>query len=233
MAQNPKDTNIDRKQTTRVSDEQAFVDGAYEKGRQTRNMSVLESESGLFFVDENGIAQRFEPAKDNPFFDEETEHNDNYTFKTDKSIRTLIIPKGVKGFVSDFMRGVRVTERFELPEGLISIGNNSFDIGKEQHCVFANSILPDVIIPQSVEEIGIFAFGHTRIKSLQLPATLRSPYGRQFKDSDIEFLRLPKEWKDFVSLDNDGGLRVKEILNSNDLGYLGWPSTYVKRLEFY
>lgn len=205
----------------------------YEKGRQARNTSVLESESGLFFIDENGIAQRFEPAKDNPFFDEETEQNDNYTFKTDKSIRTLIIPKGVKGFVPDFMRGIRVTERFELPEGLKSIGNNSFDIGKEQHCVFANCILPTVIIPQSVEEIGIFAFGHTRIKSLQLPATLCSPYGRQFKDSCIELLRLPKEWKVFVHLENDGCLRVKENLSSNDFGYLRWPSTNVKRMEFY
>lgn len=233
MARKPKNANMEIRQTVRVFDEQTFVDGVYEKGRQARNTSVLESESGLFFINENDIVLRFEPTKDNQFFDEETEHNDNYTFKTDKSIRTLIIPKGVKGFVSDFMRDIRVIERFELLDGLISIGNNSFDIGKEQHCVFANCILPTVIIPQSVEEIGIFAFGHTHIESLQLPTTLRSPYGRQFKDSYIELLRLPKEWKDYINLEKDGCLRVKKNLNSNDFGYLRWPSTYVKRMEFY
>ena len=201
--------------------------------RRYNNEHILKSESGLFFIDENGIVQHFDPAEDNPFFDEETEHNDNYTFKTDKSIRTLIIPKGVKGFVSNFMRGVRVTERFELPEGLISIGKNSFDIGTDESCGFANCVLPSVVIPQSVQEIGVFAFGHTRIKSLQLPATLRSPYGRQFKDSCIELLRLPKEWKDFVHLENDGCLRVNENLSSNDFGFLRWPSTNVKRMEFY
>lgn len=31
---------------------------------------VLYSESGAFFTDGNGIAQRFEPAAYNPFYDE-------------------------------------------------------------------------------------------------------------------------------------------------------------------
>ena len=41
--------------------------------------SVLKSESGSFYVDKNGVVQRFEPAQDNPFVEEETELNDNYT----------------------------------------------------------------------------------------------------------------------------------------------------------
>ena len=89
---------------------------------------VLYSESGAFVVDRNGIVQSFEPSEGNPFFDEKTELNGNYIYCTHRSIRTLIVPDGVKGFVSGFMLGVRVTGRFELPEGLINIGNNSFDI---------------------------------------------------------------------------------------------------------
>lgn len=205
----------------------------YEKVQQVSNKSVLESESGSFYVDKEGVAQHFEPADINPFIEEETEHNDNYTYNTRKSIRTMIIPDGVKGFVSDFMRGVRVTERFELPRGLERIGNNSFDINIEEHCVFANCILPSVIIPRSVKEIGNFAFGHSHIEVLQLPASLHSPYGRQFKDSHIGLLRPPNEWKDMVLLDNDGHLTVNGTMDTETFGYLRWPSTYVEKLVFF
>lgn len=200
---------------------------------QNGSERVLTSRSGSFYIDENGIAQRFDPSEDNQFFDEETENQDCYDYKTAKSIRTLIVPKGVKGFVSDFMRGVRVTDQFELPEGLISIGNNSFDMGNGIHCVFADCILPAVIIPKSVEEIGIFAFGHTYIETLQLPASLHSPYGRQFKDSFIGTLRLPKEWKDCVSLDKYGCLNLTGWFSDDKYDYLRWPSTQVGKLEFY
>ena len=197
------------------------------------NEGILMSESGTFFIDKNGKVQQFEPAGGNPFVEEETEFNDNYTYNTHKSIRTMVIPNGVKGFASDFMRGVRVTERFELPEGLISIGNNSFDIDTKVSCVFANCILPSVIIPKGVQEIGAFAFGHTHIESLQLPATLHSPYGRQFKDSYIGTLRLPNEWKRMARLDEHNRLFLSSSLSIDVYGYLQWPSTYVERLEFY
>lgn len=181
----------------------------------------IESPSGKFLIDENGIALSFEPSEDNEYIVEET----------DKSIRTLIVPKGVKGFASDFMRGVRVIEKFELPDGLLSIGDNSFDFVHGQHCVFANCILPSVNIPKSVNEIGVFAFGHSRIEILQLPSTLHSPYGRQFKDSYIETLFLPKEWENIAYLDEDNRLVIE--LDSVNYGYLRWPSTTVGKLTFY
>ena len=148
-----------------------------------------------------------------------------------KSIRTLIVPKGVKGFASDFMRGVRVIEKFELPDGLLSIGNNSFDFEHSQHCVFANCILPSVTIPDSVKEIGNFAFGHSHIEALQLPSSLRSPYGRQFKDSYIGTLVLPKEWENIAYFNERNRLLIE--LDSVNYGYLRWPSTTVSKLTFY
>lgn len=206
----------------------------YEKVQQISNRSVLKSESGSFYVDKTGVMQRFEPAGDNPYIEEETEFNDNYTYTTHKSIRTMIMPNGVKGFVSDFMRGVRVTERFVLPEGLERIGNNSFDIDTEESCVFANCILPSVVIPQSVQEIGNFAFGHSHIESLQLPESLQSPYSRQFKDSYIGTLRLPKEWRDSVVLGEYNELLLQgQWFDNNKYGYLRWPSTTIGTLEFY
>lgn len=185
---------------------------------------VLNSESGSFFIDDKGVALRFEPSSDNSFIEEETTIKANYTYDTYKSIRTFIVPMGVKGFATDFMRGFRVVERFELPESLTCIGENCF----------ANCILPEVVIPQSVHEIGIFAFGHSHIGTLQLPATIQSPYGRQFKDSHIGVLRLPKEWDNNVVLGKFNDLRLDDQwLDNEKYGYLRWPSTYIENLEFY
>ena len=191
----------------------------------------IESSSGRFLVDNNGIALSFEPSEDNEYIIEETELNAYNQHHPNKSIKTLIVPKGVKGFASDFMREVRVIEKFELPDGLLSIGNNSFDFEHSQHCVFANCILPSVTIPDSVKEIGNFAFGHSHIEALQLPSSLRSPYGRQFKDSHIGTLVLPKEWEDIACLDEYERLIIE--LDNVNYGYLRWPSTTVSKLTFY
>ena len=192
----------------------------------------LESQSGKFFVDKEGIALSFEPSKDNELIIEDTEFQKNYyANKISRTIRTFIVPEGVKGFVSEFMRHTRVIEKFKLPNSLLSIGNNSFDIGNEIYCVFANCILPSVSIPESVKEIGNFAFGHSIIDTLQFPPSLRSPYGRQFKDSHIGTLILPKEWENTVSLNEDCSLNV--ALDHENFGYLWWPSTRVEKLIFY
>lgn len=190
----------------------------------------IESQSGKFFVDKEGIALSFEPSKDNELIIEDTEFQKNYFYHTNKTLRTFIVPEGVKGFVSDFLRGVRVIEKLEFPDGLLSIGNNS-DFEHSQHCVFANCILPSVTIPDSVKEIGNFAFGHSHIEALQLPSSLRSPYGRQFKDSYIGTLVLPKEWEDIACLDEYERLKIE--LDSVNYGYLHWPSTAVDKLMFY
>ena len=191
----------------------------------------IDSSSGRFLVDNNGIALSFEPSEDNEYIIEETELNAYNQHHPNKSIKTLIVPKGVKGFASDFMRGVRVIEKFELPDGLLSIGNNSFDFEHSQHCVFANCILPSVTIPNSVKEIGNFAFGHSHIEALQLPSSLRSPYGRQFKDSYIGTLVLPKEWENIAYFNEHNRLVIE--LDSVNYGYLVWPSTAVGKLMFY
>ena len=209
-----------------------MIENWYLKG-QTR---CLRSESGAFYIDNEGVVQRFEPSGDNPIMEEKVEEPQAYYgFVMKESIRHLIVPEGVKGFRSEFMRGISVMERFSLPDGLLCIGNNTHEVvTNDADCVFANCSLPTVIIPESVKELGSFAFGHTRIECLQLPESLHSPYGRQFKDSTIGILRLPKGWKEGVSLDKDGSLRLMGVWFSDDkYGYLRWQSTHVEKLEFY
>ena len=194
-----------------------LLDDAYEE-------HVLKSKSGSFFIDGKGVAQRFEPDDDNPFIEEVKVKEGNYTYDTYKTIRTFIVPEGVKGFAADLIRGIRVVERFELPESLTCIGENCF----------ANCILPEVVIPQSVHKIGIFAFGHSHIGTLQLPTTIRSLYGRQFKDSHIGVLRLPKEWKNHVALGEYNELCLdNEWFDNDKYGYLRWSSTKIENLKFY
>ena len=190
----------------------------------------IESSSGRFLVDNNGIALSFEPSEDNEYIIEETELNAYNQHHPNKSIKTLIVPKGVKGFASEFMREVRVIEKFELPDGLLSIGNNSFDFEHSQHCVFANCILPSVTIPNSVKEIGVFAFGYSHFEALQLPSSLRSPYGRQFKGSHIGTLVLPKEWENIAYFNERNRLVIE--LDSVNYGYLDLL-TNVDKLMFY
>ena len=192
----------------------------------------IESSSGRFLVDNNGIALSFEPSKDNEYIIDDIEFEKNpYANMISRTIRTFIVPEGVKGFVSEFMRDTRVIEKFKLPNSLLSIGNNSFDIGNEIYCVFANCILPSVTIPDSVKEIGNFAFGNSRIETLQLPSSLRSPYGRQFKDSYIGTLVLPKEWENIAYFNEHNRLVIE--LDKVNYGYLVWPSTAVGKLMFY
>ncbi len=194
---------------------------------------TLESISGKFYVDERGILHHFEPSIDNDYIIEETECEYNYFFRTHRSIRTFIVPEGVKGFASEVMRYTRVVERFELPDGLLFIGNTS-EQEYDSSCVFADCILPSVTIPDSVKEIGVYAFGGTHIDTLQLPSSLRSPYLRQFKDSHIGTLVIPSEWKDFVTIHEHrytfNGLMP--VLFDEYWGFLRWHSTAIDTVIF-
>lgn len=194
---------------------------------------TLESISGKFYVDERGIMYHFEPSIDNDYVIEETECEYNYIFHTHKSIRTFIVPEGVIGFASEVLRYTRVVEKFELPDGLSYIGNNS---NKEygSNYVFVDCILPSVTIPESVKEFGLYAFGYTHIDTLMLPNSIRSPYLRQFKDSHIGTLMIPSEWKDFLDIRNHNGFNhLMPVSNDEYLGFLCWHNTAIDKLMFY
>ncbi len=173
----------------------------------TLKLNIITNGCGAFFVDEEGILQDFKPSKNNPIINDEYIIHYNYEYSTNKSICNLIVPEGVRGFRKDFLRGIRVLERFVLPDSLEEIGNYSSDFANERGCVFANCVLPKVIIPQNVKMIGCFAFGHSHIEELVLPKYnhiplrlfepkyIHIPNLRQFKDGYIGKLFLPIELK--------------------------------------
>ncbi|MCR4854328.1 MAG: leucine-rich repeat domain-containing protein [Prevotella sp.] len=197
------------------------------------SLILLFSKSGTFYTDENGMVVDFEPSKDNPFIETKVDEPMAYDgFVVKKSIVHLVVPEGVKGFADDFFRGIEVKERFTLPNRLLYIGNSCHD-PNSYGCVFAECRLPEVRIPNTVIELGAFAFGDSHIDYLRIPSSIRSPYLRQFKDCSISTLSLPVEWRECVSLDEHGRLKLSGVLNTTNDGYLIWPSTSVGKLEFY
>lgn len=190
---------------------------------------ILESASGLFECDADGTLLKFYPAPDNILAEPRIRERYNYT--TDyynPHVRHLIIPSGVKSISAEFFRNGCVEEHIEFPDTLISIGEDAHG------CAFANSYLPDVVIPDSVKNIGVFAFGGTHIDTLQLPSSLRSPYLRQFKDSHIGTLMIPSEWENFLDISKHNGFKhLMLVSNDESWGFLRWHSTAIDKLIFY
>lgn len=148
---------------------------------------TLGSPSGLF-THIGGTVVGFTPAADNVIaagFDAPDGWSDMLRHH-DKAIKTLIVPEGVKGFAAEFLMGWAVTKKVTFPDTLTAIGTD------EARNVFARCFLPEINLPPSVKEIGLFAFGHSFIKKLVVNRANKSKYNRQFKDSTIEQLFLPK-----------------------------------------
>lgn len=183
-------------------------------------MAVIENECGKFHVDNNGILIKFEPSESNPIKDEQTTIQSNYTYTTYHFIDKLIIPEGVKGFRSNSFRSFRINN-LKFPDSLESIGNENHDWLTEQSCVFADCILKNVVIPENVRVLGNYAFGHSYIEELVLSHSIRSGYGRQFKDGHILKLRLPEELKTIPHEDE------------KNYGWMHWYSAKVDKIEYY
>lgn len=150
---------------------------------------ILKNESGVFECDDEGKLLRFYPDSQNLL--DEAKVREIYTF--DKiyykpCIHSLIIPEGVTALEHEFFRGGFIKNELVFPSTLTSIGSHYED------CVFANTRLSKVILPNSLEMIGCFAFGNSIIEELVYPQKMFDyPYLRQFKGTRIKHLSLPKE----------------------------------------
>lgn len=164
-----------------------------------RGEIIFENESGVFLCGNSGELKRFFPAIENLL--DKSIIRERYTFHEayyKPCVHSLIIPEGVTSFEHDFLRGGYVKDQLQLPRTLVSLGD------KWNPCVFADSCLPDIIIPNNVRSIGEFAFGNSHIKSLRLTHVLECEYLRQFKGAYIGTLYLPKECQQHWQMGFDG-----------------------------
>lgn len=67
-------------------------------------------------------------------------------------VRRLFIPNEIQHLCDDCLQHIEVCDEFCLPNGLLSIGCD--DASGVTKGVLTNSILPEVIIPESVRTIG-------------------------------------------------------------------------------
>ena len=155
------------------------------KNIHTREV-LLKNETGAFLCNEDGKLLSYYPSievlMDKPIG---IEDYPNCFYKP--CIRTMKVPEGVTGFSSNFFRSGMIEGELILPDSLKTIGTE-MDV-----CVFANTYIGHLAIPKSVETIGVFAFGSSRIKELVYPnKIIESQHMRQFKDAIIGNLTIPE-----------------------------------------
>lgn len=175
------------------------ADNSWERG------SVLISPSGFFACDHAGKLLRFVPAQENIIF--EHIRSETYGFIYSPCVKHLIIPAGVRSFADGFFSHGLVQEYIEFPDTLVSIGDWS------AMNVFNCASLPEVTIPEGVLNIGCYAFGGSRIKSLRLPAGFACEYARQFKEAQIQTLYVPCSIEEYESSYSYGFLLGQSRIN--------------------
>lgn len=150
---------------------------------------TLKTESGCF-VHIEGIVINFTPNPNNviPGGIDAPDGWSGEIIHYDNAIRSLIVPDGIKGFGDEFLRGWAITESVVFPDSLLYIGTEDGVGG-----TFANCFLPEIVLPESLKIIGNFAFGHCYIEKLVVNPANKSKNNRQFKDSTIKKLYLPKK----------------------------------------
>lgn len=148
----------------------------------------IKNESGVFKIDENGILWEFVADKTNII--------------GDRTYKSLIIPNEVRGFSDGFGRGITVVDKFQLPCTLWDMGVYMTDwanAGREYGCVFANSKLPRVLLPEEIlsDSSGMFAFGNAYIHELCIPESydVDKWSARTFKGCIIDKLYIPEKFR--------------------------------------
>lgn len=153
----------------------------------------LRNESGTFYVDKLGVLQSFCCSPEN--------NADTCSPQDARKLYTLHIPEGVTVLKEEAFRYYTVLYKMTLPDSLRLMGTG-------HGCVLADCKLPDVVIPKTLEILGDFAFGHSSMRSLQLPENAAWEYARQFKEGEIGTLYISKKYRDEAD-----GSKLRQYLN--------------------
>lgn len=137
-------------------------------------MNKITNKTGTFTIDENGVLKEYQSTEVNQV--------------AENVWHCLDIPEGVRVISEWAFRDCEILERLTFPKSLrmISAGGAG---------AFSWSKLPHVELPETLEVLGDFAFGHSNMRSMRIPKGLKSEYGRQFKESTIDILYLPEDFR--------------------------------------
>lgn len=135
---------------------------------------TFSNETGTFTVDDSGVLLEYRSTEANQV--------------SEKVWRCVDIPEGVRVIPEWGFRACRILERLTLPKSLRVISTGGAG-------AFSWSSLPHVELPDTLKELGPYAFGGSEMRSLRIPKGLHSMYNRQFKGSAIGTLYLPAEFR--------------------------------------
>lgn len=170
---------------------------------------ILKNETGLFECDEDGKLLSYYPSIN--VLMEKTEVRERYTYRDSyyrPCIHSMIVPEGVTSFCREFFRGGMIEGDLVLPQTLKVIGTEI------DYCVFADSSIGRVILPNTIESIGDIAFGKSNIEELVYPdKIIELQYARQFKGTKINKLLLPQNIFDYLQVQ---GRRIESLFNPFD-----------------
>ena len=159
-------------------------------------MNIITNESGTFTINRQGVLTDFRCARKN-------ELRENVWWHLD-------IPEGVRVIPEDAFEGCEIINQLTFPQSLRVIGTGFAG-------TFTRCRLPHVELPETLEELGCYAFAGSTIRSLRIPRGLRSIYNRQFKASIIGTLYLPEE---FRAEDTPRGFCEKHEWGREQYGYI-------------
>ena len=177
---------------------------------------ILKNETGLFECDEDGKLLSYYPSIE--VLMEKNEVRERYTnwicSYYRPCIHSMIVPEGVTSFCKDFFRGGMIGGDLVLPKTLKMIGTDTED------CVFAETNIGRIILPDSIESIGIFAFGNSEIKEFVYPnKIIELQYLRQFKGTKINRLLLSQNVFEYLQVQ---GLPIESLFNPSDTKILDY-----------
>lgn len=164
--------------------------------KKVLKMKTITNKTGTFYIDDNGVLRNYQS----------TEHNQ----VKENVWRCLDIPEGVRIIPEWAFRGCEIMERLTLPKSLRIISTGGAG-------AFSRSKLPHVDLPETLEELGDYAFGGSSMASVRIPKGLKSKYGRQFKKASIGTLYLPEE---FRADDTPCGFCEKYEWGEEECGYI-------------
>ena len=153
---------------------------------------VLRNESGVFTVDDLDVLRSAviagQPA---PAFSDRDSHI---------SVDELILPEGIAAVPDRALCHLEVRRRLSLPASLRMIGgqwwkDGELDFGIMNADAFARCDLPEVVLPAKLRVLGNYAFAQSRLKRVTVPPGFEinhgmTGFGRQFKESSVEELRI-------------------------------------------
>jgi len=121
------------------------------------------------------------------------------------------IPPGVKYISSGLNLNLGNTTKIIIPEGVLEIGNNSFN--------FSNDKSLEVVFPSTLKKIGDYSFGNCYLSNLVLPDSLEYIGASVFANTNCYDVKVPSKLK-YLGYNSMVNVMINDQ-SGNDMSIIG------------